>query len=144
MDGQVVEKFQEHFGKMKDSRVERTKLYPLEEILFVLLCGSICGAESWRDFVMFGQEKLDFLREYFPFSAGIACKNTFARVSAALQPEQFRACFIAWKPYPWRSATPTANATLDTGAWSHAGASSVARLTGWNKKRPGVASQASP
>ena len=96
MDGQVVEKFQEHFGKMKDPRVERTKLYPLEEIFFVLLCGSICGAESWRDFVMFGQEKLDFLREYFPFSAGIPCKNTFARVSSALQPEQFRACFIAW------------------------------------------------
>ena len=92
----MVEKFQAHFGKMKDPRVERTKLYPLEEILFVLLCGSICGAESWRDFVMFGQEKLDFLREYFPFSAGIPCKNTFARVSAALEPEQFRTCFIAW------------------------------------------------
>jgi len=45
---------------------------------------------------MFGEEKLDFLREYFPFSAGIPCKNTFARVCAALEPEQFRACFIAW------------------------------------------------
>ena len=96
MDGQMIERFQEHFGKMTDPRVERTKLYPLEEILFVLLCGSICGAESWRDFVMFGQEKLDFLREYFPFSAGIPCKNTFARVCAALEPEQFRACFLAW------------------------------------------------
>ena len=96
MDGQMIERFQEHFGKMKDPRVERTKLYPLEEILFVLLCGSICGAESWRDFVMFGKEKLDFLREYFPFSAGIPCKNTFARVCAALEPEQFRACFLVW------------------------------------------------
>jgi len=96
MDGQMAERFQEHFGKITDPRVERTKLYPLEEILFVLLCGSICGAESWRDFVMFGQEKLDFLREYFPFSAGIPCKNTFARVCAALDPEQFRSCFIAW------------------------------------------------
>ena len=96
MDGKMVERFQEHFGQMKDPRVERTKLYPLEEILFVMLCGSICGAESWRDFVMFGVEKLDFLREYFPFSSGIPCKNTFARVSAALEPEQFRACFIAW------------------------------------------------
>ena len=92
----MVERFQEHFGKMTDPRVERTKLYPLEEILFVLLCGSICGAESWRDFVMFGQEKLDFLREYFPFSAGIPCKNTFSRVCAALEPEQFRNCFLAW------------------------------------------------
>ena len=91
-----IEKFQEHFGKMTDPRVERTKLYPLGEILFVMLCGSICGAESWRDFVIFGQEKLDFLREYLPFEEGIPCKNTFARVSAALEPEQFRACFIAW------------------------------------------------
>lgn len=81
---------------MTDPRVERSKLYPLQEILFVLLCGSICGAESWRDFVMFGEEKLDFLREHFPFSAGIPCKNTFARVTAAIDPEQFRACFIAW------------------------------------------------
>lgn len=96
MDGQMVERFQEHFGKMTDPRVERTRLYPLEEILFVLLCGSICGAESWRDFVMFGQEKLNFLREYFPFSAGIPCKNTFARVCAALEPEPFGACFLAW------------------------------------------------
>jgi predicted transposase YbfD/YdcC len=92
----MAERFREHFGKMTDPRVERTKLYPLEEILFVMLCGSICGAESWRDFVMFGVDKLDFLREYFPFSAGIPCKNTFARVSAALEPEQFRTCFIAW------------------------------------------------
>lgn len=66
MDGQMVERFQEHFGKMTDPRVERSKLHPLQEILFVRLCGSICGAESWRDFVMFEQEKLDFLREYFP------------------------------------------------------------------------------
>jgi predicted transposase YbfD/YdcC len=92
----MLEKFEEHFGQMTDPRVERSKLYPLSEILFVLLCGSICGAESWRDFVMFGQEKLDFLREYYPFEAGIPCKNTFARVCAALDPEQFRTCFIAW------------------------------------------------
>lgn len=92
----MAERFQEHFGKMTDPRVERTKLYPLGEILFVMLCGSICGAESWRDFVLFGQDKLDFLREYFPFEEGIPCKNTFARVSAALEPEQFRTCFIAW------------------------------------------------
>ena len=44
----------------------------------------------------FGKEKIDFLREYYPFAAGIPCKNTFARVCAAIDPEQFRTCFIAW------------------------------------------------
>ena len=92
----MLDGFEEHFGEMTDPRVERSKLHPLKEILFVLLCGTICGAESWRDFVTFGQDKLDLLREYYPFEAGIPSKNTFARVCAAIDPEQFRSCFIAW------------------------------------------------
>ena len=47
----MLDGFEEHFGEMTDPRVERSKLHPLKEILFVLLCGTICGAESWRDFV---------------------------------------------------------------------------------------------
>ena len=68
---EIAETFEYHFGKLKDKRVERHKLYPLTEILLIVLCGSICGAESWRDYVMFGKEKLDFLRQYFPFTNGI-------------------------------------------------------------------------
>lgn len=88
--------FHAHFSGLTDPRVTRTRIYPLEEILLVWLCGSICGAESWRDFVLFGKEKLDFLREYYPFGHGIPCKNTYARVCAALNPEEFRQCFISW------------------------------------------------
>lgn len=88
--------FARNFGQMTDPRINRHKLYPLNEILFVLFCGSICGAESWRDFVNFGKEKLDFLREFFPFAAGIPCKNTYARVSAAINPNEFRHCFVSW------------------------------------------------
>jgi DDE_Tnp_1-associated len=58
MDRGIAKRFQEHFGKIRYPRIERTRLYPLEEILFVMLCGSVCGAESWRDFVMFEQDKL--------------------------------------------------------------------------------------
>ena len=97
MDEQELsEGFEAHFGELTDPRIERSKVYPLVEILFVMLCGSICGAESWRDLVTFGEDKLDFLQEYFPFAAGIPCKNTFARVCAALDPMQFRDCFIGW------------------------------------------------
>jgi len=38
--------FVEHFSKLKDPRINRKKLYPLMEILFVILCGTICGTES--------------------------------------------------------------------------------------------------
>ena len=88
--------FDSHFGGLNDPRIERSKLYPLSEILFVVLSGSICGAESWRDFVLFGKEKLDFMRQYYPFEHGIPSKNTFARVLAALDTEAFKLRFVEW------------------------------------------------
>jgi len=96
MNKDVSKSFESHFGELKDPRVERTKLYPLSEILFVVLTGSVCGAESWRDFVLFGEERLEFLQEYYPFENGIPSKNTFSRVFAALDTEAFKQCFIEW------------------------------------------------
>lgn len=96
MNKDVSKSFESHFGDLKDPRIERTKLYPLSEILFVVLTGSVCGAETWRDFVLFGEERLDFLQEYYPFENGIPSKNTFSRVFAALDTEAFKKCFIEW------------------------------------------------
>ncbi|OYZ37466.1 MAG: hypothetical protein B7Y25_04190 [Alphaproteobacteria bacterium 16-39-46] len=44
--------------------MNRKKLYPLREILFLVPTGMVCGSESWRDFVLFGTEKLEFLRRH--------------------------------------------------------------------------------
>ena len=96
METEVSKAFAQHFSKLKDPRIERKKLYPLLEVLFIVLCGTICGAESWRDFVLFGREKKEFLRRYFPYTNGIPSKNTFARVFWALDPEIFKSCFIEW------------------------------------------------
>lgn len=41
----VSQAFEMHFSGLKDPRIKRKKLYPLMEILFVVLCGTICGAE---------------------------------------------------------------------------------------------------
>lgn len=96
MKQEALKGFEACFSNLKDPRISRKKLYPMIEILFVVLCGSICGAESWRDYVLFGKEKLEFLRGYFAFNNGIASKNTFARVFGSLDPECFKACFIDW------------------------------------------------
>ena len=96
MTQEISTTFENHFKDLKDPRVDRTKLYPLVEILFVTLCGAICGAESWRDLVLFGEEKLDYLRKHYAFENGIPSKNTFARVFEALDTATFKACFIEW------------------------------------------------
>ena len=58
MSQEVSATFEEHFKNLIDPRINRKKLYPLIEILFVVLSGSVCGADSWRDFASFGEEKL--------------------------------------------------------------------------------------
>jgi len=88
--------FSSHFEQVADPRREDRVLHPLVEILFLIISGSICGAESWRDFVMFGEEKLDFLRKYYPYENGIPSKNTLYRVMSAIEPEHFKSCFINW------------------------------------------------
>ena len=47
-------------------------------------------------YVLFAREKIDFMREHYPFINGIPSKNTFARVFAALNPEAFKHCFVEW------------------------------------------------
>lgn len=61
-----------------------------------MLCGTICGTQSWRDLVTFGEEKLEYLRRFLPFENGVPSKNTFSRVLSALCPDAFKACFISW------------------------------------------------
>lgn len=85
-----------HFDALEDPRIDRKKLYPLPEILLIVLCAIICGAQSWRDFVTFGEEKLEYLQRFLPFEHGIPSKNTFARVLASLDPMMFKRCFIDW------------------------------------------------
>lgn len=85
-----------HFATLEDPRIERQKLHSLPDILLVVFCGAICGAESWRDFVDFGHSKLDFLKQYGDFTHGIPSKNTFNRVISSLDPEAFSRCFADW------------------------------------------------
>jgi len=85
-----------HFSGLEDPRIDRQKLHSLPDILFIAFCGAICGAESWRDFVDFGESKIDFLRKYTPLENGIPSKNTFNRVISSLDPEQFKDCFAKW------------------------------------------------
>lgn len=96
MSKDSVKTFLDYFDEIEDPRSEKGKLYSVNEIFLVVICGLICGTESWRDFVIFGNEKLEFLKEYLAFPHGIPSKNTFSRFFAALKPEQFKECFVAW------------------------------------------------
>ena len=86
----------QHFAQMDDPRVERTKLHRLLDIVVIALCAVIAGAETWDDIALFGQTKAAWLGQFLTLPNGIPSHDTFNRVFAALDPEQFRVGFQSW------------------------------------------------
>ncbi len=87
---------QEHFATLEDPRVDRTKRHQLLAIITIALCAVICGADTWVDVEEFGQAKRAWLETFLELPNGIPSHDTFGRVFARLDPEQFEACFLAW------------------------------------------------
>jgi predicted transposase YbfD/YdcC len=85
-----------HFGKVNDPRIERTKRHKLLDIFLIAICGVICGADSWVDIEMFGKSKLNWLKTFLELPNGIPSHDTFGRVFAAINPEEFEKSFMEW------------------------------------------------
>jgi predicted transposase YbfD/YdcC len=85
-----------HFADLKDPRVDRTKRYPLIEIIFLIISATVSGCEGWKSVRDFGAMKLDWLRQFLPYEAGIPVDDTIARVMRKLDTKQFEACFVSW------------------------------------------------
>ncbi len=71
----------EHFAPLPDFRVERNKLYPLPEILLLVVCAVLSGAEGWEAIEEFGKAKLDWLRKFAPFIHGMPSHDCIAYVN---------------------------------------------------------------
>lgn len=87
-----------HFTLLQDPRIDRSKQHTLLDIVVIAFCAVLCGAEGWEDMEDFGKAKHEWLQERLglELANGIPSDDTFRRLFARLNPEQFGCCFLSF------------------------------------------------
>jgi len=96
MPKKPLEAIEEHFGKVKDPRKDRTREHKLIDIITIAMCGVICGAEGWVDIENFGNNKILWLKTFLELPNGIPSHDTFGRVFSLIDAQEFQAAFYNW------------------------------------------------
>jgi predicted transposase YbfD/YdcC len=85
-----------HFAALADPRQSAKIMYPLEEIVLLVVCATIAGADDLVEVREWGLEHLVFLRHYLPFRDDVPSHDTLADVMKAIDPALFETCFADW------------------------------------------------
>jgi hypothetical protein len=59
----------DHFSAVEDPREGWRVLYPLREILLLVLCATLAGMEDFVDIKMWGDQRLAFCADFIPMNA---------------------------------------------------------------------------
>jgi hypothetical protein len=96
MQLKIEEGFLDVFNGLEDPRSKRNRKHSMGEILLATLSAAVCGAEGWQDIEDFGNSKIDYLRQFFPYKNGIPSDDTFRSFFRALNTDQFPSLFREW------------------------------------------------
>jgi len=86
----------DHFSALRDPRQGGKVLYLLPEILLLVLCATLAGANDFVAVRLWGEQALPFLRRLLPYEDGLPSHDTLGDVMNALDPELFKECFLSW------------------------------------------------
>ncbi len=84
------------FAVIHDSRLDRPLRHSLVEIVVIAIAATVAGADSWTQVAQWGRTKEAWLRTFLALPHGIPSHDTFGRVFAVLDPQQFAACYRGW------------------------------------------------
>ncbi len=79
-----------------DTRRNRSVIYPLEEVLFIMLVAVLCGATSYVKVEMFGKSKESWFKKYLKLEYGIPDACTFRNVIKEIDTARLHEVFCDW------------------------------------------------
>ena len=65
----------EHFSEIRDDRQPCKVMYPLGEVLLLVVGGTMAACDDYDDIVLWGERHLGFLRRLQEFHHGIPCAD---------------------------------------------------------------------
>jgi predicted transposase YbfD/YdcC len=92
----------DHFAAIKDTRQSWKVAYPLREVLFLVVCGTIASGDDYDDIVDWGEAHLAFLKGFADFHYGIPCADWLRTIMNRIDPNLFQACFSSWVAACWQ------------------------------------------
>lgn len=90
-----------HLSVIDDPREPWRVMYPLREVLFLAICGTICGCDSYDEIAAWGEAHPQFLRRYLPFENGTAGGRWLTIFMNRINPVLFEAAFIGFVRACW-------------------------------------------
>jgi predicted transposase YbfD/YdcC len=88
--------FLAHFVDLTDPRKDRGANHNLFDVVGLALCGTICGANSWADIERFAVAHQEWFEQFLELPYGVPSHDTFGRVFARLDTDEFQACLGKW------------------------------------------------
>jgi predicted transposase YbfD/YdcC len=90
-----------HFSWLDDNREPWRVMYPLKEVLLLVVCATIASCDDFEDICAWGRQHLDFLRTFSEFHYGIPCERWLRKLVNRVDPILFGRCFQSWIAALW-------------------------------------------
>jgi len=91
----------DHFAVVEDPRDVRRILHPLNEILLLVVCGTIADCDDYEEIAAWGAAHLPFLRRHLPYANGVPGERWLTILMNRISPALFAAAFAAWVRESW-------------------------------------------
>lgn len=83
----------DYFATITEARQPCKVMYPLGEVLGLVICATIAACDDYDDIVLWGNAHLSFLRRLAPYHWGVPCADWLRVVMNRIDPDLFSACF---------------------------------------------------